>query len=60
KEFKEYKLDVCREYMRGRCTRSDQGCKYAHPPPYVEVIDGKVIVCFDFTKVKFVSPFLNI
>ena len=49
-------LEVCREYQRGKCTRSDQECKFAHPPTHVEVNSGKVIACFDSLKV---SPFFS-
>lgn len=44
-------LEVCREYQRGKCTRSEQECKFAHPPTHVEVNSGKVIACFDSLKV---------
>ena len=46
-------LEVCREYQRGKCTRSEQECKFAHPPSHVEVNSGKVIACFDSLKVGF-------
>jgi muscleblind protein len=46
-------LEVCREYQRGKCTRSEQECKFAHPPTHVEVNSGKVIACFDSLKVYF-------
>ncbi|CAF0995851.1 unnamed protein product [Adineta ricciae] len=45
-------LEVCREYQRGKCTRSEQECKFAHPPSHVEVNSGKVIACFDSLKGK--------
>lgn len=45
-------LEVCREYQRGKCTRSEQECKFAHPPAHVEVNSGKVIACFDSLKVS--------
>ncbi len=44
-------LEVCREFQRGKCTRSEQECKFAHPPTHVEVNSGKVIACFDSLKV---------
>ena len=47
-------LEVCREYQRGKCTRSEQECKFAHPPSHVEVNSGKVIACFDSLKVSLV------
>jgi hypothetical protein len=45
-------LEVCREYQRGKCTRTEQECKFAHPPTHVEVNSGKVIACFDSLKGK--------
>lgn len=45
-------LEVCREFTRNKCTRSDQECKFAHPPPHVEVQNGRVTCCFDSIKGK--------
>ncbi|KAI0243077.1 Protein muscleblind, partial [Lamellibrachia satsuma] len=45
-------LEVCREYQRNKCTRSDVECKFAHPPPHVEVQNGRVTCCFDSIKGK--------
>ena len=45
-------LEVCREYQRNKCTRSDVECKFAHPPPHVEVQNGRVTCCFDSIKVS--------
>ena len=45
-------LEVCREYTRNKCTRSDTECKFAHPPPHVEVQNGRVTCCFDSIKVS--------
>lgn len=50
REIKERSMEVCRDFVRSRCSRSDLECRFAHPPNYVEVRDGRVIVCFDFTK----------
>lgn len=44
-------LEVCREYQRNKCTRTDTECKFAHPPPHVEVQNGRVTACFDSIKV---------
>lgn len=44
-------LEVCREFARGKCSRSDDECKYAHPPPHVEIQNGRVMCCFDSIKV---------
>lgn len=44
-------LEVCREFQRNKCTRPDTECKFAHPPPHVEVQNGRVTACFDSIKV---------
>lgn len=54
-------LEVCREFTRNKCTRSEVECKFAHPPPHVEVQNGRVTCCFDSIKVSApqqVVPFL--
>lgn len=43
-------LDVCREYQKNKCPHSSDECKYAHPPDYVNVENGKVMACFDSFK----------
>ncbi|XP_077371563.1 muscleblind-like protein 1 isoform X8 [Festucalex cinctus] len=43
-------LEVCREYQRGTCSRSDQECKFAHPAKSCQVENGRVIACFDSLK----------
>ncbi len=46
-------IDVCREFVRGECTRSAEECKFAHPIGSVVVKEGnKVTCCFDFLKVS--------
>jgi hypothetical protein len=45
-------LDVCREFTRNKCSRSDDECRFAHPPPNVEVQNGRVMCCFDSIKGK--------
>ncbi|XP_048246526.1 muscleblind-like protein 2a isoform X2 [Haliotis asinina] len=45
-------LEVCREFQRNKCTRTENECKFAHPPPHVEVQNGRVIACFDSIKGK--------
>ncbi len=37
KDSRWLQLEVCREYQRNKCTRSDGECKFAHPPTNVEV-----------------------
>lgn len=44
-------LEVCREFLRGDCSRSAEECRYAHPnDASVIVKDGKVTCCFDYLK----------
>lgn len=45
-------LEVCREFARSKCSRTDEECKYAHPPPHVEIQNGRVTCCFDSIKVS--------
>ncbi|OWF46294.1 Protein muscleblind [Mizuhopecten yessoensis] len=45
-------LEVCREYQRNKCSRTENECKFAHPPPHVEVQNGRVTACFDSIKGK--------
>ncbi|VDI40344.1 muscleblind [Mytilus galloprovincialis] len=46
-------LEVCREFQRNKCTRPDTECKFAHPPPHVEVQNGRVTACFDSIKLSY-------
>ncbi|XP_061486052.1 muscleblind-like protein 2 isoform X4 [Rhineura floridana] len=43
-------LEVCRQFQRGTCSRSDEECKFAHPPKSCLVENGRVIACFDSLK----------
>ncbi|XP_077078149.1 muscleblind-like protein 1 isoform X1 [Siphateles boraxobius] len=43
-------LEVCREFQRGTCSRSDAECKFAHPAKSCQVENGRVIACFDSLK----------
>ncbi|KAM6955703.1 muscleblind-like protein 2a isoform 2-T5 [Lycodopsis pacificus] len=43
-------LEVCRQFQRGNCTRSDEECKFAHPPKSCQVDNGRVVACFDSLK----------
>ena len=45
-------LEVCREFQRSKCSRTDDECKYAHPPPHVEIQNGRVTCCYDSIKVR--------
>ena len=51
-------LEVCREFQRNKCNRSENECKFAHPPAHVEVTNGKVIACYDSLKVSFSGLFV--
>ncbi|KAL2622323.1 hypothetical protein R1flu_002528 [Riccia fluitans] len=42
-------VPICKDFVRGRCSRSPLDCRFAHPPPTV-ALDGLrevVTVCFD-------------
>ncbi|XP_050991175.1 muscleblind-like protein 1 isoform X4 [Labeo rohita] len=43
-------LEVCREFQRGTCARTDAECKFAHPAKSCQVENGRVIACFDSLK----------
>ncbi|KAM3836596.1 muscleblind-like protein 2 isoform 3-T3 [Vipera latastei] len=43
-------LEVCRQFQRGTCSRSDEECKFAHPSKSCQVESGRVIACFDSLK----------
>ncbi|XP_066515143.1 muscleblind-like protein 1 isoform X3 [Hoplias malabaricus] len=43
-------LEVCREFQRGTCSRTDAECKFAHPAKSCQVENGRVIACFDSLK----------
>lgn len=45
-------LEVCRQYQRKLCSRDENECKFAHPPPHVDVQNGRVICCYDSIKVS--------
>ena len=48
---KDFVLEVCREALGNYCSRGESQCRYAHPPPNIQVTDGKVQCCVDFLKV---------
>ncbi|GAU88208.1 hypothetical protein RvY_00950-1 [Ramazzottius varieornatus] len=50
KDSRWLQLEVCREAQRNKCTRSDEECKFAHPPPHVEIQNGRVTACYDSIK----------
>lgn len=43
-------LNVCREFQNNSCSRTDDSCKNAHPAQNVEIINGKVMACYDSCK----------
>ncbi|XP_030614467.1 muscleblind-like protein 2a isoform X1 [Archocentrus centrarchus] len=43
-------LEVCRQFQRGNCSRSDEECKFAHPSKSCQIENGRVIACFDSLK----------
>lgn len=49
------RLEVCREFSRGSCRRSELECRYAHPAEHVQVTDNMVVVCMDSLKGKVVA-----
>lgn len=51
KDSRWLQLEVCREFQRGQCLRTDLECKFAHPPAYVDVQNGRVTACYDSIKV---------
>ncbi|XP_074600026.1 splicing regulator muscleblind isoform X5 [Brevipalpus obovatus] len=51
KDSRWLQLEVCREYQRNKCTRSDTECKFAHPPAGVDIQNGRVVACYDSIKV---------
>ncbi|KAK0133697.1 Muscleblind-like protein 2a [Merluccius polli] len=53
-------LEVCRQFQRGTCSRSDEECKFAHPPKSCQVENGRVIACFDSLKAIINAPSLNL
>jgi len=44
-------VEVCREFLRQRCDRPENDCRYAHPPSNCSVINGRVTCCVDSIKV---------
>uniref|UniRef100_F6TSP4 Muscleblind like splicing regulator 3 n=1 Tax=Macaca mulatta TaxID=9544 RepID=F6TSP4_MACMU len=46
------KLEVCREFQRGNCTRGENDCRYAHPTDasMIEASDNTVTICMDYIK----------
>ncbi|GMT02935.1 hypothetical protein PENTCL1PPCAC_25109 [Pristionchus entomophagus] len=50
KDSRWLQVEVCREFQRGQCARSDVECKFAHPPPHVDVQQGRVTACYDSIK----------
>jgi len=51
-------VEVCREFMRNRCDRSENNCRFAHPPSHCFVLNGRVTCCVDHIKVMSVNIFV--
>lgn len=45
-------VPICKDFVRGRCSRSNLDCRYAHPPPIV-ALDGSDYFLYPFFVVKF-------
>lgn len=43
-------LNVCREFQNSICPQTDDNCKNAHPGQHVEILNGKVMACYDSCK----------
>ncbi|XP_062039396.1 muscleblind-like protein 3 isoform X1 [Lepus europaeus] len=52
KPMRSDKLEVCREFQRGNCTRGENDCRYAHPTDVsmIEMSDNTVTICMDYIK----------
>ncbi|KAM9318309.1 muscleblind-like protein 1 isoform 3-T5 [Pholidichthys leucotaenia] len=46
------RLEVCREYQRGNCTRGESDCRFAHlaDSTMIDTNDNTVTVCMDYIK----------
>ncbi|XP_045580801.1 muscleblind-like protein 1 isoform X2 [Salmo salar] len=46
------RLEVCREYQRGNCTRGENDCRFSHPSDstMIDTNDNTVTVCMDYIK----------
>lgn len=44
-------IEVCKEFLRGRCKREETDCRFAHPPNNINIgPDNTVTACIDFIK----------
>lgn len=52
KPMRSDKLEVCREFQRGNCTRGENDCRYAHPTDVsmIDINDNTVTICMDYIK----------
>ncbi|XP_042638230.1 muscleblind-like protein 3 [Orycteropus afer afer] len=52
KPMRSDKLEVCREFQRGNCTRGENDCRYAHPTnvSMIDASDNTVTICMDYIK----------
>lgn len=51
KDSRWLQVEVCREFQRGKCSRTEEECRFAHPPAHVVIHNGRVTACFDSLKV---------
>ncbi|EFJ29436.1 hypothetical protein SELMODRAFT_440790 [Selaginella moellendorffii] len=45
------RLPACRDFLRNKCARSSS-CRFVHPAPYTQVVDGYVTLCRDSLRGK--------
>ena len=45
-------VEVCREFLRSKCSREESECRYAHPGNNVQIDNGYVTACYDSIKVS--------
>ncbi|XP_046853661.1 muscleblind-like protein 3 [Xenia sp. Carnegie-2017] len=44
-------VEICREFQRGKCSRGEMECRYAHPDENVQIENGgRVTACYDSMK----------
>lgn len=49
KDSKWLQIEICQDFLRKQCPRSND-CRFAHPLGGVEIINGKVVACYDSFK----------
>ena len=46
------RVDICRDFVAGKCKRSEFQCRFAHPKNDCVSENSKVVVCYDSMKAK--------